>query len=194
MNKNNKINKQKFLSDYLLISENNINKNTNEPFPSGYPCSFDTDCQSPGVCQFNVCTINIGGNEMSDLANICRGMSIKDCAKEMQKEREGTEIPIFTPDITSATACKRDKDCLRSEVCISGACLNKSNFPLIARQKRLTFSKKDDLKTFFEHKKTPLDGSLKPYEYMFLLESSNYPKNVENNNQVKMYDDYFYIK
>jgi len=199
-------------SDYVSM----FNNKNNPQLPNGYPCTFNNDCQSPAVCQFNVCTVNIGGNDMNDLANICRGMSIKDCAKEMQKERERTEIPIFVPNIPvispsgtgndqsiqnvpSVNLCKLDKDCSRTQVCISGVCLDKSNFPLIARQKRLQQSNQQNIKNnektlqqFFQHKKTPLDGTLKPFEYMFMLEPSLENKE-ETNKNVKLFDDYFYI-
>jgi hypothetical protein len=199
-------------SDYVSM----FNNKNNPQLPNGYPCTFNNDCQSPAVCQFNVCTVNIGGNDMNDLANICRGMSIKDCAKEMQKERERTEVPIFVPNIPvisssgtgnnqsiqnvpSVNLCKLDKDCSRTQVCISGVCLDKSNFPLIARQKRLQQSNQQNIKNnektlqqFFQHKKTPLDGTLKPFEYMFMLEPSLENKE-ETNKNVKLFDDYFYI-
>lgn len=200
-------------SDYVSM----FNNKSNPQLPNGYPCTFDNDCQSPSVCQFNVCTVNIGGNDMNDLANICRGMSIKDCAKEMQKERERTEVPIFVPNIPivsptgttgnngsiqnvpSVNLCKLDRDCSKTQVCISGVCLDKSNFPLIARQKRLQQSSQRNIKDneqvlqqFFQHKKTPLDGTLKPYEYMFMLEPSLENKE-ETNKNVKLFDDYFYF-
>ena len=232
---------KKLKSDYISF----FNKTDKQTLPSGYPCTFDTDCTSPAVCQFNVCTINIGGNETSDLANICRGLSVKDCAKEMQKERERTEVPIYVPNyptpttisgtggtgtsggsnipINTPTLCKYDKECTRSEICISGICVDKSNFPLIARQRRLKSSispsnipsvdnemNKQNLYTlnqsigksqiknndfnvnkFFEHKKTPLDGTLSPYEYMFLLESG-YPSEKESMIN-GLHDDYFYF-
>jgi hypothetical protein len=199
-------------SDYVSM----FNNKSNPQLPNGYPCTFDNDCQSPAVCQFNVCTVNIGGNDMNDLANICRGMSIKDCAKEMQKERERTEVPIFVPNIPivspsgtgnngsiqnvpSVNLCKLDRDCSKTQVCISGVCLDKSNFPLIARQKRLQQSNQQNIKNneqtlqqFFQHKKTPLDGTLKPFEYMFMLEPSLENKE-ETNKNVKLFDDYFYF-
>ena len=205
---------KKLKSDFVSLFNN---KTQNEPLPNGYPCSFDSDCQSPGVCQFNVCTVNIGGNETSDLANICHGLSITDCAKEMQKEREGTSVPIFVPNIPMKTItitggtggtgvsyvqvpdvrnCKFDADCSRNEFCMNKMCIDKSNFPLIARQKRLKSMQNTvpnfDPNTFFEHKKTPLDGTLKPYEYMFLLEPSLEQKK-ETTENVKLYDDYFYV-
>jgi hypothetical protein len=217
-------------SDYVSM----FNNKNNPQLPNGYPCTFDNDCQSPAVCQFNVCTVNIGGNDTNDLSNICRGMSIKDCAKEMQKERERTEVPIFVPNIPivsptgttgnngsiqnipSVNLCKLDRDCSKTQVCISGVCLDKSNFPLIARQKRLqqsnqqsfganvpqsfgTFVPQQNIKNneqtlqqFFQHKKTPLDGTLKPFEYMFMLEPSLENKE-ETNKNVKLFDDYFYF-
>ena len=225
---------KKLKSDYLSF----FNKTDQQTLPSGYPCTFDTDCTSPSVCQFNVCTVNIGGNETNDLSNMCRGKSIKDCAKEMQKERERTEVPIYVPNypttisatggtgtngnvstITTPSLCKYDKDCNRSEICISGICVDKSNFPLIARQRRLKSSidslnndinkqnlytlnqsvikpqiKTNDfnIKTYFEHKKTPLDGTLSPYEYMFLLESG-YPSGKKESMLNGLHDDYFYF-
>jgi hypothetical protein len=215
---------KRFKSDYVSM----VNNKNNPQLPNGYPCTFNNDCQSPAVCQFNVCTVNIGGNDMNDLANICRGMSIKECAKEMQKERERTEVPIFIPNlpvilpsgtggtgnnqsiqnVPSVNLCKLDKDCSRTQVCISGVCLDKSNFPLIARQKRLQQSNQQNFDTFvpqqniknneqvlqqfFQHKKTPLDGTLKPFEYMFMLEPSLENKE-ETNKNVKLFDDYFYI-
>jgi hypothetical protein len=206
---------RRFNSDYISM----VNNKTNSQLPNGYPCTFDNDCQSPAVCQFNVCSIYNSVNT-NDLANMCRGMSIKDCAKEMQKEREKTEVPIFVPNIpvisqTSGTGgtgnsqsienvqsvklCKLDRECSKTQVCISGICLDKSNFPLIARQKRLQQSNKQNkneneqvLKQFFQHKNTPLDGTLKPFEYMFMLEPSLENKE-ETNKNVKLFDDYFYI-
>lgn len=215
---------KKLKSDYVSIFNNDIQ----QTLPSGYPCTFNSDCKKPGVCQFNVCTVNIGGNEISDLANICRGMSIRDCAKEMQKEREKTEVPIYIPNfpnispnntgstggnggtniknINTYSKCNYDKDCNKNEVCITGTCINKSNFPLIARQQRLKATTDEinkqniytlnntendfNIKKFFQHKKTPLDGSLNAYEYMFLLE-----KNLNNDSIVDgLHDDYFYFK
>ena len=222
---------KKLKSDYVSF----FNKTDQQTLPNGYPCTFDNDCTSPAVCQFNVCTVNIGGNEISDLANVCRGLSVKDCAKEMQKERERTEVPIYIPNyptpttisgtgtndgsnisvINTPSLCKYDKECTRSEVCISGICVDKSNFPLIARQKRLKSSIDNetnkqnlytlnqsigksqmknndfDVNKFFEHKKTPLDGTLSPYEYMFLLESG-YPSEKESMLN-GLHDDYFYF-
>ena len=156
-------------SDYVSL----FNNKTEQTVPSGYACTFDTDCTSPAVCQFSVCTVNIGGNETNDLANICRGMSIKDCAKEMQKEREKTDVPIYIPnypksvpsntggtggnsnvssiDINKPSLCKYDKDCKRSDVCISGICVDKSNFPLIARQRRLNSAKSNQLNNMEKH-------------------------------------------
>jgi hypothetical protein len=47
-----------------------------------------------------------------------------------------------------------------------------------------------DTTKFFQHKKTPLDGQLSPYEYMFLLEN-----NLKKDSIVQdVYDDYFYLK
>jgi hypothetical protein len=204
---------KRFKSDYVSL----FTKTEQQKMPSGYPCSFNEDCQSPGVCQFNVCTVNIGGNEISDLSNVCRGMSIKDCAKEMQKEREQTEVPIFIPNfpsnsyndstggngssnVPSINLCKYDKECSNNQVCISNLCLDKSNFPLIARQKRLKMqqqlqNKEFDVKKFFQHKKTPLDGTLSPYEYMFLFENIDAygrSKNTLIDNE-NIHDDYFYF-
>ena len=215
-------------SDYVSL----FNNKTNETLPQGYPCTFDSDCTSPAVCQFNVCTINIGGNNTNDLSNLCKGLSIKECAKAMQKERETTEVPIYIPNFPtipnpSSTGgngssqmisdCKSDKDCNKSEVCISSVCVDKSNFPLIARQKRLKqtqpqnilnkdeltkqniytikqTSNSSDIKKYFEHKKTPLDGSLSPYEYMFLLENNKELDRLNNKNILKeLHDDYFYM-
>jgi hypothetical protein len=149
---------RKLKSDYVSF----FNKTDQQTLPNGYPCTFDSECTSPAVCQFNICTINIGGNNVDDLANVCKGKPIKDCAKEMQKERERTEVPIYIPSFPSTTnisstggtggnsgsnvstvnintpnKCKYDKDCLRNEICLSNICMDKSNFPLIARQKRL---------------------------------------------------------
>ena len=225
----------KLKSDYASLF-NNINTNQ-QTLPNGYPCSFDSDCTSPAVCQFNVCTINIGGNEINDLSNICRGISIKECAKEMQKERERTEVPIYVPNfptpsvntntgnngtignipsINTPSVCKYDRDCNKSEVCISGVCVEKSNFPLIARQRKLKSSfplqsneikqniytinqigniqKQNltdlDIKKYFQHKNTPLDGKLSPYEYMFLLEQNE----TQNKSILSgLHDDYFYL-
>jgi len=223
---------KKLKSDYVSF----FKKTDQQTLPNGYPCTFDNDCTSPAVCQFNVCTVNIGGNEISDLANVCRGLSIKDCAKEMQKERERTKVPIYVPNyptpttisgtgtngdsnvsvINTPSLCKYDKDCKRSEVCISGICVDKSNFPLIARQRRLkssidneinkqnlytlnqslgqsqTKTNEFNIKTFFDHKKTPLDGSLSPYEYMFLLDSG-YPSGKKESMLNELHDDYFYF-
>ena len=226
---------KKFKSDYISLF-NNIDT-SKQTLPSGYPCTFDSDCTSPSVCQFNVCTINIGGNEINNLSNICRGKSIKDCAKEMQKERESTEVPIYVPNfptppiisntgnngninvpavnINSPSLCKYDKECNKTEVCISGVCVNKSNFPLIARQRKLKSvplqtekqniyatnqiriiqeQKINDfnIKKYFQHKNTPLDGKLSPYEYMFLLETN---ENQQNNKNILngTHDDYFYF-
>jgi hypothetical protein len=222
-------------SDYVSL----FNKKTEQTLPQGYPCTFDSDCTSPAVCQFNVCTINIGGNNTNDLANICKGLSIKECAKAMQKERETTNVPIYIPsfptiptpsstggndssNVTSITiqpkVCKYDKECNKNEVCITGVCVDKSNFPLIARQKRLkqlqssniynnsnelnrqniyTIAKTSnnlDIKKYFEHKNTPLDGRLSPYEYMFLLENNKELDRLNNANILKnIHDDYFYM-
>lgn len=218
---------KKLKSDYVSFFNE---KTQNQPLPSGYPCTFDSDCQSPSICQFNVCTVNIGGNKTDELTNICKGMSIKDCAKEMQKERETTEIPIYIPNYPSVSLnsetgginsvensvnmstyinkCQYDKECNKNEICLSGTCVDKSNFPLIAKQKRLkssnfqneinkqniytinNVSKEFDTKTYFQHKKTPLDGNLSAYEYMFLLE-----KNVNEvpNTILELHDDYFYF-
>lgn len=241
---NNRINLK---SDYSSLFDNKITQGgfgTNVPtyvavpqqVPSGYPCTFNSDCVSPAVCQFNVCTINIAGNEMDNLSNICKGKSITECAKEMQKEREKTEVPIYIPNYPSSSTisstggngdsnaqsvnintfkCNYDKDCRKNEVCITGICVDKSNFPLIARQKRLRSSSmlddnsdlnkqnlytinqsfmsskmktnEFDVKKYFEHKKTPLDGNLSPYEYMFLLEKNN--QSILNG----LHDDYFYF-
>jgi len=220
-------NKKNLKSDYVSLFNNKTNQ---QPVPSGYPCTFDSDCASPAVCQFSVCTINIGGNETNDLANICKGKSIKDCAKEMQKEREKTEVPIYIPNYPSSSPvsstggtgsngssnvpsvniktslCKYDKDCGRNEVCITGVCVDKSNFPLIARQKRLKSSMLSDSSNNNEMNKQNLytinqsigthqmktNGSLNTHDYMFLLESG-YPS--ENNNSILngLHDDYFYF-
>lgn len=198
---------KRFKSDYVSIY--NQDQNNNQALPSGYPCSFDADCSSPGVCQFNVCTVNIE-QTTDELADICHGLPIKDCAKAMQKEREQTNIPIYAPVSTSSSKCKYDKDCGRSQVCISNVCLDKSNFPLIARQMRMKSPRNNiffkqsnqntqiqnksndfDIKKFFEHKNTPLDGTLSPYEYMFLLENN---KNMDNIILQSVHDDYFYFK
>ena len=216
---------KKLKSDYVsFFNETNL---PNQQLPNGYPCTFDSDCKSPSVCQFNVCTINIGGNEINDLSNICKGMTIKDCAKEMQKERESTEIPIYVPNYPSVSInsestggnngiensvninkCQYDKECAKNEICISGVCVDKSNFPLIAKQKKLkssnfqneinnqniytinNLSKDFDTKKFFQHKNTPLDGKLSPYEYMFLSEKNvkEVPKSI-----LELHDDYFYF-
>ena len=101
-------------------------------------------------------------------------------------------------------------------MCISGVCVDKSNFPLIARQRRLKSSINNEInkqnlytfnqslgqsqmktnefnvKTFFEHKKTPLDGTLRPYEYMFLLESGH-PSEKKESILNGLHDDYFYF-
>jgi hypothetical protein len=139
---------KKLKSDYISLfnKQNNI-----QPLPVGYPCTFNTDCQTPSVCQFNVCTTNIIQEQPDILADVCKGKSILDCAKQMQKDRETTEIPIFNPNQssgsgTNAPFCKIDKDCnnqqgfgtnVPQQVCISGVCLDKKNFPLIARQKHM---------------------------------------------------------
>jgi len=191
-------NNKKFKSDYVSLFNNN---QTEQTLPNGYPCTFNSDCSTPSVCQFNVCTENIQ-QSTNDLANICHGLTIKDCAKAIQKERESTEIPVYIPNssIPSSGKCKYDKECSKSEVCITGTCIDKSNFPLIARQMRLksqqniytinNVTKDFDTTKFFQHKKTPLDGQLSPYEYMFLLEN-----NLKKDSIVQdVYDDYFYLK
>jgi|LauGreDrversion4_2_1035121.scaffolds.fasta_scaffold04648_1 hypothetical protein len=201
--------RKRFKSDYVSIF--NQDQNNNQGLPSGYPCSFDTDCASPGVCQFNVCTVNIE-QTTDELADICHGLSIKDCAKAMQKEREQTNVPIYTPTPTPTTIkCNYDKECGRNQVCISSSCIDKSNFPLIARQMRMKSPRNNnmffkqsnpevqtqklqndfDIKKFFEHKNTPLDGTLSPYEYMFLLENNN---KMDNSILQSVHDDYFYFK
>ena len=204
---------KKLKSDYISLfnQQNNV-----QPLPVGYPCTFNTDCQTPSVCQFNVCTTNITQEQPDNLANVCKGMSILDCAKQMQKDRETTEIPIFNPNQssgsgTNAPFCKIDKECNNQQVCISGVCLDKKNFPLIARQKRISNLKssmqqtqqQDDNSqnkifnenTFFQHKKTPLDGTLSSYEKMFIVEQSletqtNNGQKLKNSNQ---FDDYVYM-
>lgn len=222
-------NKKNLKSDYLSL----FNKTNVQQVPSGFPCTFDSDCVSPSVCQFNVCTINIGGNEIKDLSNICKGKTIKDCAKEMQKEREQTDVPIYIPNYPSSSSiskeftggngdsniqsininskCEYDRECNKNEVCITGVCVDKSNFPLIAKQKKLkssinnineinkqnlyTFEQSSvrpvisndfNIKKYFEHKKTPLDGNLSPYEYMFFLEQKQSLLD-------ELHDDYFYF-
>jgi hypothetical protein len=199
-------NKKKLKSDYSTLDNNK--KNQNQSLPNGYPCTFNTDCQSPSVCQFNVCTINIGGNETETLSNICKGMSVKDCAKEMQKEREKTEVQIYVPPSSTGdnggntpkpNSCKYDNECSNKEICFNNVCVNKSNYPLIARQKRLKSSNLHnvpdnkitnfDENLFYKNKKTPLDRNLNPYEMMFLANNNN--NNINNTeNYNKLYDDY----
>lgn len=161
--------KKQLKSDYTPLF-NNLN---NKSLPSGYPCTFDSDCQSPAVCQFSVCTVNIGGNNTNDLANICKGLSIKDCAKAMIKERDATDntTPITIPNYpvtpiypsgtggnggntlidniqpslsflpstipVQANVCRYDSECPHNQVCIGRMCLDKSNFPLIARMPKI---------------------------------------------------------
>ena len=188
---------RKLKSDYLSF----FNKTDQQTLPNGYPCTFDNECTSPAVCQFNVCTVNIGGNEINDLANVCRGLSVKDCAKEMQKERERTEVPIYVPNYPTPTIsgtggtgtnngsnvsvinvpslCKYDKDCKRSEVCISEICVDKSNFPLIARQRRL---------------KSSIDNEIKKQNLYTLNQSLGQTEMKKNESILNgSHDDYFYF-
>jgi hypothetical protein len=202
---------KKLKSDYISLfnTQNNI-----QQLPVGYPCTFNTDCQTPSVCQFNVCTTNIIQEQPDNFANVCKGMSILDCAKQMQKDRENTEIPIFNPGQssgsgTNAPFCKIDKECNKQQVCISGVCLDKKNFPLIARQKHInnlkssiqqtqinnSYSKNFNENAFFQHKKTPLDGTLSSYEKMFILEQSSEIKRDNKGQKLKsnVFDDYVYM-
>jgi len=189
---------KKFKSDYLSLF------NDETPLPNGYPCTFNTDCKFPSVCQYNVCTTNIGGNDISYLSDICKGMSITECSKQMQKERESTEIPIYIPEqpityinsnCTGGTGCNiqlkpvklgpqcnLDNECKNNEICISGVCVDKSKFPLIARQKRL----KKYNSSHYQNDKLQ-KNVLTDYEYNYLLEEE---LKKENN---KKYDDYEYI-
>jgi hypothetical protein len=130
----------KFNSDYVSINNSQI---SSIPLPNGYPCSYDSDCISPSVCQFNVCTSNYTLNEGKSVYELCKGISPVECAKQMQKQRENEEISVFIPsentgnnDIPYKT-CKLDSDCQSSEFCISNVCLDKKNFPLIARHKKV---------------------------------------------------------
>lgn len=187
--------------DYSTLFDNQFSNGS----PNGYPCSFDSDCNSPGVCQFNVCTVNYGGNDTQSLIDRCRGISVKECAKEMQKQRENEEVSIFIPNLpidSSSTGtnrqiynvCNLDSQCSNNEFCMSNICVNKSNFPLIARQKRLKkytniFNQIDNIQS----KKTPLDGILNSYEIMFLREHQLGQLNDVNKKEYKQHDDYFYF-
>ena len=138
--KNSNISKLK--SDYVSNSQS-VSGNTQ--LPNGYPCTYDNECTSPSVCQFNVCTSNYTVNEGPSLYEICKGMTPIECAKQMQKQRENEEVSVFVPtNITGSGSngiayktCKLDSDCLNSEFCISNVCLDKKNFPLIARHKKM---------------------------------------------------------
>jgi len=228
----------KFKSDFSSLF-NNMNNMNQQTVPVGYPCSFDSDCASPSICQFNVCTINIGNNDVN-YTNICKDKSIKDCAKEMQKERENTPVPIYIPDIpissfisntgntgnngniniptinmNTPSLCKYDNECNKTDICISGVCVNKSNFPLIAKQRKpdsIILQREDkeniytrnkigviqeqkvndyDVKKYIQYpNNTKLDNKLTPYDYMLLLE----PKNVNKQSILNgLHDDYFYF-
>ena len=137
----------KLKSDYVSISSS---ISENKQFPSGYPCTYDSECISPAVCQFNVCTSNYTVNEGPSLYEICKGMTPVECAKQMQKQRENEEVSVFLPINTetggsggngiSYTKCKLDSDCSDSEFCISNVCLEKKNFPLIAKHKKMSLN------------------------------------------------------
>ena len=136
-----------FKSDYESINNSQISSN---PLPNGFPCNYDSECASPSVCQYNVCTLNYTINEGPSVYEICRGMTPVECAKQMQKQRENEEISVFVPIIKTQASgasgnsgimyktCNLDSDCLNSEFCISNVCLDKKNFPLIARHKKLS--------------------------------------------------------
>jgi len=133
-----------FKSDYVSV---NNSQPAAIPLPNGYPCTYDTDCTSPSVCQFNVCTSNYTVNEGPSVYDICKGLTPVECAKQMQKQRENEEISVFIPVMASGSSgnsgvvyktCKLDADCSNSEFCISNVCLDKKNFPLIARHKKMS--------------------------------------------------------
>lgn len=147
-------NQTNFKSDYVSV---NSSQNSSIPLPNGYPCTYDSDCTSPYVCQFNVCTSNYTINEGPSVYDICKGLTPVDCAKQMQKQRENEEVSVFIPIGAGGASgnsgnngivyktCKLDSDCLNSEFCISNVCLDKKNFPLIARHKKI--SQNQNLKT-----------------------------------------------
>lgn len=137
----------KLKSDYVSSSQS---VSGNKQLPNGYPCTYDSECTSPAVCQFNVCTSNYTVNEGPSLYEICKGMTPVECAKQMQKQRENEEVSVFVPmNINTGTGgsggngivyntCKLDSDCSNNEFCISNVCLDKKNFPLIARHKKMS--------------------------------------------------------
>ena len=133
----------KLKSDYVSVSQS---VSENKQLPNGYPCTYDKECTSPAVCQFNVCTSNYTVNEGPSLYELCKGMTPVECAKQMQKQRENEEVSVFVPIIKdtgsggsgiSYKTCKLDSDCSNSEFCMSNVCLDKKNFPLIARHKKM---------------------------------------------------------
>lgn len=132
-----------FKSDYISV---NNQQSTTNPLPNGYPCTYDNDCISPAVCQYNVCTTNYTINEGPSVYDICKGLTPVDCAKQMQNQRENEEISVFVPTGASGSSgnsgivyktCNLDSECSNSEFCISNVCLDKKNFPLIARHKKM---------------------------------------------------------
>jgi hypothetical protein len=133
----------KLKSDYVSVSQS---ASGNKQLPNGYPCTYDNECTSPAVCQFNVCTSNYTVNEGPSLYESCKGMTPVECAKQMQKQRENEEVSVFVPitDTVSGGSgisyktCKLDSDCSNSEFCMSNVCLDKKNFPLIARHKKMS--------------------------------------------------------
>ena len=134
----------KLKSDYVSISQS---VSGNKQLPNGYPCTYDNECASPAVCQFNVCTSNYTVNEGPSLYELCKGMTPVECAKQMQKQRENEEVSVFLPINTGSggngiayTKCKLDSDCSDSEFCISNVCLEKKNFPLIAKNRKMSLS------------------------------------------------------
>ena len=140
-------NQTSFKSDYVSVNNPQNIQPTGTPLPNGYPCTYDSECVSPSVCQYNVCTSNYTLNEGPSVYDICKGLTPVDCAKQMQKQRENEEISVFVPPSGASGSsggngivyktCKLDSECSNSEFCISNVCLDKKNFPLIARHKKL---------------------------------------------------------
>ena len=85
-------NQTSFKSDYVSVNNSQSLQQTGTPLPNGYPCTYDSDCASPSVCQYNVCTSNYTVNEGPSVYDICKGLTPVDCAKQMQKQRENEEM------------------------------------------------------------------------------------------------------